>query len=240
VHTAAITYDPAFDSPQRLRGYAESRGMHLAPGHGVLRVVEGQERVREAFGLGVSFAASVVNRHRIEAFVLDAAGQVAVIHRRLQWREDELLEDLQRLLSEAEKPAAAPARAAPQPMGRGMPSLASTLLAVAMALFPKCPLCGLSYLSLSGLAALPQLPGWYWTWPVFALAFLASLVALAWRPFRQGRWPAVMLGTAGAAVLLGVGVAQQNSWGLWGGVALCAAGAMAGVLGVSRGTPMES
>ncbi|MDM0116591.1 SCO family protein [Variovorax sp. J22R133] len=240
VRIAAITYDPMFDSPQRLRGYAASRGMQFAAGHRVLRVIEGHERLSQALGLGVNFVANVVNRHRIEVFLLDATGRVAAVHRRLQWREEELLEDVQQSLSVSQEnvipSSAAPASStssAPRerntPTARGLPGWTSALLAMALALFPKCPICGLTYLSMGSLVALPQLPGLYWTWPLIAFASMINLALLAWLARREQRWLGVALAAGGSAMLLGWGAAQDSDWGLWGGVVLNAAGSLVSV-----------
>ena len=78
IGTAAITYDPEYDRPERLRQYAESWGAIPAPGHRILRTIDDFARVRDYFALGVNFNASgIVNRHQLEAFVLDAQGRIA-------------------------------------------------------------------------------------------------------------------------------------------------------------------
>src|SRR5215468_1886600 len=71
------SYDPAFDIPERLRGYAENRGVLMNAGHRMLRAVDGINALRVHFELGVNFIASLVNRHRIEVYLLDAAGGIA-------------------------------------------------------------------------------------------------------------------------------------------------------------------
>nr|CCA83234.1 conserved hypothetical protein [blood disease bacterium R229] len=100
VRLAAITYDPDFDLPHRLRGYAESRG--LVPGEHcrVLRTMQGREALRDYFALGVNFAGSVVNRHRIEVFVLDASGRIRATYQRLGWDPVELASEVQQIASE--------------------------------------------------------------------------------------------------------------------------------------------
>ena len=68
IRTAAISYDPAFDLSERLRGNGTSRGARMDGAHRLLRPVEGIEPLRKYFHLDVNFIRSVVNRHRIEAF----------------------------------------------------------------------------------------------------------------------------------------------------------------------------
>ena len=66
IHTAAITYDPAFDLPERIRGYGQHRGVRMDARHRMLRATDGIDTLRRHFKLGVNFIESLVNRHRIE------------------------------------------------------------------------------------------------------------------------------------------------------------------------------
>ena len=89
--TAAITYDPAFDLPERLRVYGQDRGVRMDSRHRLFRATEGNDALREHFGLGVGFVGSLVNRHRIELYILDAGGRIAVSFERLRWDEQEVV-----------------------------------------------------------------------------------------------------------------------------------------------------
>jgi protein SCO1/2 len=92
IGTAAITYDPEYDRPERLLQYAQSWGATPSPLHRVLRTVGEFSTLREYFELGVNFGASgIVNRHRLEAFVLDKQGHIAHVVSRRRWDEAQLL-----------------------------------------------------------------------------------------------------------------------------------------------------
>ena len=91
IRTAAFTYDPAFDLPDRLRIYGQDRGVRTDAGHRLFRAAEDSDALREHFGLGVGFVGSLVNRHRIELYVLDAEGRVAVSFEQLRWDEQEVV-----------------------------------------------------------------------------------------------------------------------------------------------------
>src|SRR4029453_14456746 len=78
VRTAGVTYDPGYDLPPRLRAYGDNRGVAFGDHDRLLRTTTGFEPLREYFELGVSFARAVVNRHRIELYLLDGHGRVAV------------------------------------------------------------------------------------------------------------------------------------------------------------------
>jgi protein SCO1/2 len=92
IRTAAITYDPAFDLPERLRMYGQDRSVLMKAHHRMLRATDGMDALCAHFGLGVNFIESLVNRHRIEAYILDPEGRIAVSFERLHWDEQQVVE----------------------------------------------------------------------------------------------------------------------------------------------------
>jgi protein SCO1/2 len=91
IQTAAITYDPEFDLSARLRAYGENRGVVFTPSARLFRTRGALAPVQDYFELGVSFGETLVNRHRIELFLLDQRGRVAGAFTRLQWDSEEVL-----------------------------------------------------------------------------------------------------------------------------------------------------
>lgn len=93
IATAAITYDPDYDRADRLRQYAESWGVAPSDRNRVLRTVSGFDKISGYFSLGVNFSASgIVNRHRLEAYVLDERGRIARAVTRRRWNEAQLVD----------------------------------------------------------------------------------------------------------------------------------------------------
>ena len=89
---AAITYDPEYDRAERLRQYAESWGAKPSARHRILRTVDDFEPLSNYFSLGVNYGASgIVNRHQLEAFVLDKQGHIAHVVSRRRWDEATLM-----------------------------------------------------------------------------------------------------------------------------------------------------
>jgi protein SCO1/2 len=89
---AAITYDPEYDRSERLLQYAESWGAKPSSQHRILRTVGDFDALSDYFSLGVNFSASgIVNRHQLEAFVLDADGRIAHTVSRRRWDEETLM-----------------------------------------------------------------------------------------------------------------------------------------------------
>lgn len=98
VNLAAITYDPAFDLPRRLRGYGTLLGMAFGARARLWRTTGPFEPLRGGLDLGVGYGPATVNQHRIELFVLDGRGRVAEAIARRLWDEEEVLQALCRLL----------------------------------------------------------------------------------------------------------------------------------------------
>jgi protein SCO1/2 len=111
IRTAAITYDPAFDTAERLRGYAKNRGVLLNANHRMLRAIDGISVLRAHFKLGVNFVASLVNRHPIEVYLLDPAGGIAGSFQRIHWDENKIVDQALALLNERRR--ATPTRPKP-------------------------------------------------------------------------------------------------------------------------------
>lgn len=89
---AAITYDPEYDRADRLLQYAESWGARPSAHHRILRTVGDFQSLSDYFSLGVNFSASgIVNRHQLEAFVLDKDGHIAHVVSRRRWDEATLM-----------------------------------------------------------------------------------------------------------------------------------------------------
>jgi protein SCO1/2 len=91
IRTAAISYDPQFDLPARLRAYGEDREVAFTPSDRLFRTRGSLAPLEDYFALGVSFGGTLVNRHRIELFLLDRRCRVAVAFTRLQWDVEDVL-----------------------------------------------------------------------------------------------------------------------------------------------------
>lgn len=230
VQLAAITYDPLYDLPARLRAYAEARGLALSAGARVLRSPHDFNALRAYFGLGVGFVRSIVSRHRIELYLLDESGRVAASFTRLEWSEDEVVLRLSQLVAAAD--VSAPSRASPPAR-----ALFALLPPVLLALVPKCPLCWAAYLSVLGIAGLERLP-----FPGFAAPMLLALVALnvlfvLWRGHAKRQYWPFFCGLSGALLLAPLAFGQQWPWLSLPGVSLSLLGVLASV-GRARATPL--
>ncbi len=236
IHTAAITYDPAFDLPERLRGYGQNRGVRMDARHRMLRATDGINALRRHFKLGVNFIESLVNRHRIEAYILDAEGRIAASFERIHWDEQQVVDRTIEVLQEKSDettsevspgPADRPARHKTKTVS----PIFGTLASLGVAFFPKCPICWAAYLSVFGIAGLNQIPYSPWLQPMLIAVMLINLASVWLRGRSTGRMSGFYLVSAGALaiVLLNMGLGWENA-AVWG-VALTLAGSLMSALG---------
>ena len=184
----AISYDPSFDTAERLAAFGRARGFGSSPSSRLLRAFSGMEALAGFFSLGVAYVRKVVARHRIELFLLDEKGRVAAVFEHVEWSPAEVQVELARLL-EADRGRT--------PKWRG---LVGALPALGLAALPKCPMCWMAYSSAFGIAGLERFarfgPG------VLGLLIGVNVTALTLRALRTGRYLPFAIALAGAAFLL--------------------------------------
>jgi protein SCO1 len=234
IRTAAITYDPAFDVPDRLRGYGQSRGMRMDTGHRALRAVDGMAALKSHFALGVNFIESLVNRHRVEVYLLDAGGGLAAAFERIHWDEQEVVNRAAELLTEQGRapsprmpvaPASVPARRG------GVSTIFGTFASLGVAFFPKCPVCWAAYTSVLGVTALERLPFSPWLQPVLGMLMIVNILTVWMRSRATGRMSGRNLVVLGAvAIVMSNTNANVDHLGA-AGVALTLAGSLLSTLG---------
>jgi protein SCO1/2 len=221
VQLAAITYDPLYDLPARLRTYAEARGLELSDAARVLRSPRDFSALRAYFRLGVGFVRSVVSRHRIELYLLDESGRVAASFTRLEWSEDEVVLRLSELLAAVSSPPSRPRK----PRRAWFALLPPVLLAFV----PKCPLCWAAYLSVLGVAGLEHLPFPSFAAPLLLGLVLLNVLAVWWRGHARRQYGPFWCCLSGALLLAPLAFGQQWPWLSVPGVALSLLGVLASV-----------
>jgi protein SCO1/2 len=85
VGIAAVTYDPGYDTPARLRTYGAARGIRFGRTARLLRCPRDHDALARSFGLRVGYNGSVVNRHAIELHLVAADGRILQTWARVRW-----------------------------------------------------------------------------------------------------------------------------------------------------------
>ncbi len=85
VRILALTYDPEFDRPERLRRYALDRGLQPGPTVTLGRLPDAHGAMREHLQLRVGRGGATVNRHAVEVFTLAPDGSVVGVQERRDW-----------------------------------------------------------------------------------------------------------------------------------------------------------
>lgn len=108
VRLLAISYEPQFDTPERINRFATDRGLRL--GENALAIqIDGDrlQRLIDELQAPVNYNAGWVNTHGVELSLLDAGGGLVRKYHTLLWDNDQVEKDLRRVLSERPSPARA-------------------------------------------------------------------------------------------------------------------------------------
>jgi cytochrome oxidase Cu insertion factor (SCO1/SenC/PrrC family) len=101
VRLVAISYEPQFDTPERLNRYATDRGLDLGSNAVALRLDQKRHRrLVEELNAPANYNAGWINTHGVELNLVDARGRVVRKYHTVLWDDDQVLADLQRVLGE--------------------------------------------------------------------------------------------------------------------------------------------
>ncbi len=219
IRLAAITYDPNYDLPHRLKIYAQARGLTLGEHVRMFRLSRGFDDLKQYFDLGVNYAGGVVNRHIIEIYLLDPQGNIAASFQRDKINPELIASRIKQVIGEGKKPGRSRLKIAWQ-------NFTSLALPALVLLLPKCPLCFAAYLSLLGVTGIELLPYTKYLLPLIVLAIAINLYAIfrASR-MRNGLWP-FCLCAIGALLILLFGHFAPNRYGIISGLFLLLGGSV--------------
>lgn len=181
IKTAGITYDPGFDLSFRLKAYGENRGVVFDERNKLFRTPNGLGPLQQHLRLGVNFISSIVNRHRIELYILDGSGRVRASFVRSQWDPGEVVEAARAVLEESGTTRSTRSGKF-APVLAALRQAAAVVVPFAVIFFPKCPLCWAAYLSLFGITGIASVPYSPWLLFVLVLLMLANLASI----YRRG------------------------------------------------------
>jgi protein SCO1 len=102
----------------------------------------------------------------------------------------------------------------------------STLSAVAVAFFPKCPMCWAAYLSLFGVAGVEWLSASPWLLPLLVLVMLVNVGSLWWIGRRSRRRIGFYLAALGALTIVVFGLWLDVAFANAAGIVLTGLGSL--------------
>ncbi|PWT72355.1 MAG: hypothetical protein C5B59_15910 [Bacteroidetes bacterium] len=220
VRTAAISYDAHFDLPYRLNNYCRSRGMYLDEDNRSFRVTQKFELLREYLRLGVNYIGTIVNRHRVEVYLIDQYGHPRWASTRLHWDQEQIINQISKLLDRKK-------RSDFQSYFKGfVHNILSALIFLGIAFFPKCPLCWAVYLSAFGISGAQARILQPWLLP-FIIASIILYLWILWKSCSSKKlWLPLYFGGSGVSLVILFSFIQQWRAGMGAGLALILAGSM--------------
>jgi protein SCO1/2 len=112
VRLLAISFEPQFDTPERIKRFGADRGFDFGPtARGLQLDPEGFEELLDALNIPVSANGGWVTTHGVQLDLLDAEGRFVRSYHTVAWRTAEVVADLERLVGEissAAEPSARP------------------------------------------------------------------------------------------------------------------------------------
>jgi protein SCO1/2 len=101
VRLIAITYEPQFDTPERLSRYGLDRGFRFNEHARAIQLESKRHRrLIDELDAPVNYNAGWVNIHGVALHLLDATGSVVRKYHTLLWDNNQVAADVRRLLDE--------------------------------------------------------------------------------------------------------------------------------------------
>lgn len=170
IQTAAITYDPSYDTSTILKTYGNNRNYHFDESNRMFRVTDGMQSLIESLDIGVNYKGAEVNVHRIEVYIINPEGKIERSFLRFQAEDQLIMDTLEELIENEKRPVSKKTeRKAAKPTIANR--LSTVILPVLIAFFPKCPMCWMAYFNLIGISSIVSVS--YQPWLVYVFAGLA-------------------------------------------------------------------
>lgn len=101
VRLLAITYEPQFDTPERINRFGLDRGLRFNENAIALQLdPERHQRLVDELETPVNYNAGWVNTHGVELSLIDARGRLVRKYHTMLWDNNQVADDIQRTLME--------------------------------------------------------------------------------------------------------------------------------------------
>lgn len=188
IQTAAITYDPSYDTSSILKSYGKNRNYHFDENNRMFRVISGMQSFIEGLNIGVNYKGKEVNVHRIEVYIINPEGKIERSFLRFQAEDKLIIDALEELAGKAHPVPKNTDKDTRKPTI--LNRLSTIVLPVLIAFFPKCPMCWMAYLNLIGMGSIVSVSHQPWFVYIFiglAIFNLTNLYCLSKK--RNGLFP---------------------------------------------------
>ncbi|MEX2214912.1 MAG: SCO family protein [Phycisphaeraceae bacterium] len=101
VNVLIISFDPEYDTPARLKTFAQAAGFDLKTGHALRPDPREFEEFRYVFQFRISYQPDGQLTHRTDLMMIDAEGRLARQYAGM-WEDKQAVEDVKKLIDEAE------------------------------------------------------------------------------------------------------------------------------------------
>lgn len=224
VKIAAITYDPDYDLPMRMKPYCTSRGFMLDEHCRCFRIDEGMDILLAHLKPGVNYNGSILNHHTSELFLLDGEGKAVERMPGIEWNIQKIIAKL--------KPRPDKNKIHGSSIKSKLSSFAGLVLSAIVAFFPKCPLCLAAYLSLFGITQYEFFRFREWMLPLFIALLLVNLFSLFLMSRRRQWFLSFYLSLAGACCIIMAVLFPLTKFVTFSGIILIISGSLLnGLLG---------
>ena len=100
----AVTYDPDYDSPAVLTKFGTTHGLRFERNTLMLQPDSKQkDKLFKALNVGVNYNGQSVNLHSIQLMLFDSQGRYVRTYHSIMWNNQQVIEDLKRLLAETKQ-----------------------------------------------------------------------------------------------------------------------------------------
>jgi cytochrome oxidase Cu insertion factor (SCO1/SenC/PrrC family) len=104
VQLLLVTYDPDYDSPAVLTKFGTTHGLRFERNALMLQPDSKQkDKLFKALNVGVNYNGQSVNLHSIQLMLLDSQGRYVRTYHSVIWNNQQVIEDLKRLLAETKR-----------------------------------------------------------------------------------------------------------------------------------------
>ena len=103
VNLLLLTYDPAWDTPERLKAYGESQGMQFTHSAILRPNPDTYPELIHALGIDAKFAPNGMVTHFIDLYLFDRRARRARYYTAAVWNNKLVLEDLKKLVAETDE-----------------------------------------------------------------------------------------------------------------------------------------